>query len=223
MNLVANQQHVVRAAQFAQTAQFVGCPDASHGIVGVAEQQHGGLFERQGSFDSLPVDCEMQGRTLRADASRSVCLAEQGNFECLATGVADEVVETVIHRSQDDHIVARLDVSLQDGSNGGNHADGIKNLLATYMPLVARPEPPDDGLVILVGHQRIAIARVHGALRDGILDTGCGGKIHICHPQGQHILRLLVPLHRTCTPTLDGLVKVEQWKHWQAVFGSCRR
>ena len=114
-------------------------------------------------------------------------------------------------------------MSLQDGSDGGNHADGIKNLLATNMPLVARPEPSDDGLIVLVGHQRITIAWVHGTLHDGILDTGCGGKIHVGHPKRQHIGRLLVPFHRTCTPTLNGLIKVEQLWHWLAVFDSCRR
>ncbi len=192
----------MRGAESGDAAQFVGRPDASHGVVRVAEQQHGGLFEGKGIGQRLPIDRIVERAAV-------IGRKKQRHLDRLASGIAHEVEEDVIDRSEQHHVVTRLTYRLERRSDGRHHADGVENLVAADVPAVARGEPVDDGLVVGIGHHRVAVASMCGATHDGLLHARRSGEIHVGHPKRQHVRRgTFIPLHAACVAAVDDVVEV---------------
>ena len=81
-------------------------------------------------------------------------------------------------------------------------------MFARDSPSVTSLKPVDDGLVVVVAHQRIGVDGVLGTLAHGLLDSWCYSKIHVSYPEGDNPLFAFVPLDATCAASYNDFIKV---------------
>ena len=252
--LVRDHLHAVAKADVIHPLELLPRPYASRRVVGVAEQEDGGLLVGTLRFEVGPVDspppCPSRGegskvtfshrtlptfsrrtmvtfnrRTLPTFSRRAILSplpsggaggGPQHRLRHLATIIYNRGEEAVIVRREDEHPLAGHRQRLDGHRHGGHDARRIENLLAADGPPVAPPEPPNDGVVILIAHDRIAEDGVLGAPPDGLLDGRCDGEVHVGHPQRHDVLHLLrgealrhlVPLDAARAAPSDVLIEI---------------
>ena len=176
MNLVADDLDAVTQADVVHPLQFVARPDAARRVVGVAEQEEGGLRVGALGFEIGPVDFEAV-----------VAGKPQHTFKRLAAVVADGGEEAVVVGREDEHPFARHRERLDGYRHGGDDTCGIENLFATDGPLVAALEPGDDSVVVVVADDGVAEDAVLSPFANSLLYGRCRTEVHVGHPQRDDI------------------------------------
>ena len=183
---------------FVHTCQLFACPNASAGIVGVAEKKNGGLFVRTFRFEIVPVYFE------------TVVCPTENRFKDFTTIVTDGGEETVVVRREDEDFFTRHSKRLDGNAHGWYDTCGIENLFTVDRPLMTALKPRDDSLVIVVSYNSVAEDTMLGSLLDCCLDSRCGLEVHVGHPKGNDFLiGTFIPFHTTSVSSLYQFIKIK--------------
>ena len=207
MYLVSHHRHAVTQADVAHALQLLARPHAAGGVVRIAEQHE--RHARVGSPAFQVVEVHAIGAAVPQER------ALLGHAAVVAYGGEEAVVHGRLHQ----HLVARHGEGPDDGRQGRHHADGVDDVAAVNRPSVAAREPSRNGIVISIRHTGIAENAVLHAARQCLGDGGRRAKIHVGHPQRQHVrVGSAVPLHGVRAPAGNKFVEIECFSHCNYVF-----
>ena len=176
MNLVSHYENAVSPANGGHLLQFFPCPDASGGIMGIA-QEH----QLDGGIGRFPF------QILRIQRISAVLIFQRAGFRN-ASVIADGGKKAIIHRRLHQHLVSGNRQGPYDGRQRGNHPRGINHPFRINLPAVAAFKPVHDRLIIGIRNPRIPENAVFGPFPNGFRHRRSRTEIHVCHPHGQNIL-----------------------------------
>ncbi len=194
MNLVADHNHIIVAAYPGNAQQLVAAPHTSGRIGRIAQKQYlrlgvGGLGGEVVKVDEIAV-AGIDERVLKHGAA---IVAYRGE-------------EAVVDRRLHYHLVAGLGESLDNSRDSRHHTTGIHNAAALDLPAMAAAKPIDYSPVVIFAHKCVAESPLaHTALKS-LNYSRRRGKVHVGHPQGQHI-GLGVPLVASGAAALHAFVE----------------
>ena len=188
---------MMAATDVAHALKLVAAPHAAGGVVGVAEEQHGGALVGTASLQVVVVD------------DIAVGLALELTLGGLAAAVAYRREEAVVDGGEDNHLLTGQGERLDGTAHGCHHTGGVEYPATVDVPLVAAVKPVDDGVVVAVVGEGVAIDGMGGAALHSLAYGGSHLEVHIGHPHGQLALAYAVPLHTAGTETLGGMVKIK--------------
>ena len=172
VDLIGDHEDAVPAANLGHQEQFFPGPHASHGVVGVAQEEN--LAAGRQLFEEVPVHYEVLAVVL------------QGAVLLDALVVADGGEESVVAGSHHQHLVSGYGHRLDGGAVGRNHTGGGNDILpADSLPAVPGAEPSAHYLKITVRQQFVAEDAVVQPFLEGLLDFGGDAEVHIGYPHGQ--------------------------------------
>ena len=90
-------------------------PHTTRGVVGIAEQEDGGLLVGTACLEVFPVDLE----------AVAAAIVLQHTLADFTAAIADAAEETVVVRTEYDNLLARHGEGLQGAGDGRDNADGI--------------------------------------------------------------------------------------------------
>ena len=195
VNLVADHQHVIPAAQLQNAQKLRFLPDMAHGVVRGAQQQHFHMFVLEFCLQVGKIHGVAVLRVNEVAANQA------------APSVLHRVHEGVVAGGEDGYAIAGGGQGTDGPVNARNHAGGEAKPLPLGAYAVAGLLPGDEGILIGRGGREVAVnAKVHG-LAQRLPDAGRGGVVHVCHPQGNQILPAVfachgVPLDAPAAPAL---------------------
>ena len=209
MDLVANDAHMVFRTNGPHAAQLLSRPHPSGRIMRVAKQENGYFLVLALALKVVPIH------------NITVALSFERTFGNAAALVANGRKEAVVNGSHHKHLLAGERQGLDGTTGGGHHTRGVENRRAIDRPLMASLLPRDNGIVIAIVDLGIAKnAMVHTSPKR-FLDSGRCLKIHVSHPQGQHlVIGKVIPLDGTTVPTVDDLRKVVVFHYLSPIWHS---
>ena len=176
-DLVRDNKNVILLEQLHGALDLPALPDAAAGVVGGAEN---------GGVDLVVHDLFLH--VLEVHTPDLILIHIHGGVNDVVAVILQSVGEAHIGRGVDQHIIAPGTHHIQGADHTAQNAVGIADVLALQtFHAVAVALPVDDGVVILITGQEIAVAGVLGTLDDGFGDGGRGGEVHVRHPHGNQV------------------------------------
>jgi hypothetical protein len=213
VDLVGDQQEVVRGAEVGDSAQLGPVPDPAAGVVRRAEQQ-----------DALAPGQRRRERVQVHDVP-PVALDERRLEDRPAVG-PQHPVERVVDRREHDHGVVGLGEGLQAERDSGDQPVGGGDGGRVHLPAVAPRHPAGDRRVVFAVVAEVAVDPVRHRRRQGGVHRRRRAEVHVGDPHRQRVVRREavarlhpVPLHRVGAAAVDQLVEVEHL----ALVGMARR
>ena len=214
VDLVGDDEDAVLFTDFGNSADFLGGPDTAHGVMGVAEDQQGGVGIGGLLLQQIPVDGVV------------AVVVDQMAADNLVAPLGDILGEMAVDRVHDDDALAGLCVHMGHMGQGAEGAVGVDDLIGLNLPVVAVGKPaaqsgevpgvgnvhgvavhlmvgnpvhgPDDGL----GRLQVHVGGHHGdgvLIQAGAVHTEGGGQVG---QLGQG------PLHGVGTPAVNDGIKI---------------
>ena len=201
VDLVADDKGAVLHAQLTHAAQLLGSPHPANGIVGVAENEDGGLA-LEGVLKGLEVH-----------VVAAVFVLFQGDGQGFAVPVLHRVIKLAVNRSQEQDLITGIGELPHTGAQGRDHAQAEQAALDIGPPAVALLLPVAHGLEIGVGAAGVAEHSLLVARVDGIQDGLGRAQVHVRDPHGDQIpaavpLFQFIVLCRKIVPAVNGLIKI---------------
>ena len=191
----------MREANVAEGAELPFRPHATHGVVGVAEQEERGA----GLLDHPLERCDVK--------SVAAALVRERRAGDDTPVVLDDLLERVVDRRLDDDGLPRLG----EGAHGGREREDDARGQDAGGGVGPPPLVPFDPVTRrdVVGVVRLGVAKdaVTTALLERLDGLGGNAKVHVGDPHGQKVDRLAavlgaVVLERVGAVTVDDLVEV---------------
>ena len=202
VNLVGDDENVVREADRGKTLQLFAPPDAPDGVVRAAEEQE---------LHLMPLDLFLDVGEVHA--VRAV-LEEQRASDERASVALDRAEERVVDRLGHEYGLTRR----SEGANrhgeceddAWRHDEGV----LAGIPAVARAEPLFERPIVVLLRTRIAEDAVLGASANGITHRLRRTKVHVGDPERQNVLGIAaldgeVVFETVRMAALDDFIKVE--------------
>ena len=115
----------------------------------------------------------------------------------------------VVGRGLHEHLAAMGHISTYDRRKSRDNTRYRNYPLAVDLPPVTRGEPSSYGLIISVRYRCVTVDTVLCPLYESLTDRAGSYKIHISHPERQHIrVRTSVPFEGTGSPPGDYLIEI---------------
>ena len=227
VDLVADDDHSVAAADFSNLLEVFLGPDSSAGVVGVAEQKDFG--HRVGGPSLKILEINVPGRLV------TFCVVDQLVGGELAAVVADRGEEAVVGGGLDDHLRQFPVRAFASVRLPGDVAFGVDLVVGQCLyddahprydpvdrqvpfffrvPASAALPPVDGGFVVAVGNMCVAEYSVINPAAQNLYNLRRDLEVHIGHPEGDDILAdrpsgaLGVPFHAVCAASDGHLVKI---------------
>ena len=176
VDFVADYHHVGLAGHGGHLAQGVFVPLDADGIVGVAQNHHGGVV----AFDDL-------GQAVEVHAVGGA-IEQQGILAHHAAVAFDYHAEGVVNGGLDHDVVAAVGEVVDRQAQAFDHAGNEAQLLAGDFEAVAVALPVDDGVPVGIGCGAVAQHGMVEAVAQRGGDFGADGKVEVGYPQGCNIV-----------------------------------
>ena len=179
VNLVTHHDHSMFHADISKLFQFFPGPHSSNRIVRIAQEKQLHMFL---------CNLLLQIRKINVIAV-VLSLVKIAAYHFSAV-VRDYLRERIVHRKLDQNAVPRLCVRLHRHSKGKHNARRLDQPLFLWLPVVIGFHPVCHDFKIRSLHLAVSENALFRSLHQRIFHVRRGLKIHICHPQRQHIRRL---------------------------------
>ena len=178
VNLIAHHLDPMFHTDIADGAQLLPAPHPSYGIMGRTKQEQFHLFP-----DNLLL--EIQKINLVSATGSLVEIAAHHP----PSVVLNHFRKGIVNRLLNQHRIPRLRVRLNCHCQGKDHAGRLDEPLRLHRPVVVLFHPRRHSLEVVLLGVGIAENTVLYLFFQRRCHIGGGGKIHVCHPQRQHIRR----------------------------------
>ena len=202
VNFVGGDQDAVAAADIPQAPQLFPRPDTAYGVVGAAQQVQLDVVVHDFPFHVVEIDF--------------VPAVPQDQVAGYAAPVVreDVLAEGVVDRLVDQDRVAGVRKGADRGGQGEDDAWRLDEPGRVEVPAVLRPEPVfQDGAVPGRVGFAVPVDGMFEAAAQGFRNGRRYGKIHIGHPEGQHVFRIAAPFggvvfQAVCATAVGNHIKV---------------
>ena len=179
VDLIAEHGHAAALADRTDLQQFFAAPHAPHGVVGAAQQEQFYIILNDLTLKIRKINFIMPGCFIQYQIA--------GNQ--LAAIIRNDLAERIVHRLLDEHGVPRLGAGLDRYRDGKHHAGRFLQPCGLHLPAVMCGHPLLHGGKVVVVRLGVAVNCMLCLTDERILDIRGNFKVHIRHPQGQHIRR----------------------------------
>ena len=182
VGLVADHKHVIAVADFRHPLHVLPAPRVGDGVVGIAEDQHGGSG----------VGC-LSLQVLKIDAVGSI-FVNQRIFQDISSVALDDQRKVKIHRRLDNHVVAHVGDRLHEHLDRNDQARRVGHPVRPDFSAVPLFIPVGNRIVKCLGHNPIRKIALDRLFHHRFRHLGRRQKIRIRHAQGiGAFLTFLVP------------------------------
>ena len=175
MNLVCHNEHMVAVAKLSQFLKLFFCPDSADRIVGTAQQKQ--LYI---------LGCDLFFQIVEVNFIMSVRQKKRAFYD-LSIVIANHLKERVINRRLNQYTVALFCQSAYRHRKGEYHTGGFYKPFRLWLPVKPTVKPAIQRVKIFSFYLAITENPMGNRILQCIQHRLRRLKIHIRHPQWQHI------------------------------------